>query len=315
MENKIYSYIQNFSKDEYLLNPFATSLKMSLYSLFSEDGLKQALEELSIYLCCYDIQIYDASYTPFCSIREPNWSLVELVKMHSKKYETTYLREILENNTNRQRKITIFQLQTFYTTYHIVFIDSDLISVEQTEEIILITKATLLQVFTNYERLNVLNTLATRDALTGTFNRLMYQSKMDYLNSSPKNITYVLADLFRLKKINDRYGHFAGDKYIKLAGQLLNSRFPNETYRIGGDEFCVICFDPTKDIDSIMSCINSELSAKMTDEFGDVDMYCLNYGYVTGSYQVADAYYRQADRNLGQDKSNFYKTHNIDRRQ
>ena len=131
---------------------------------------------------------------------------------------------------------------------------------------------------------------------------------------------YVGVGSFRVLGVNptkEEMEKFFGrsfDKEPEYLKDMVDSQDNNKPYKQLRVTY-LIQADPAKDIDSIMSSINAELSAKMTDEFGDVDMYCLNYGYVTGSYQVADSYYRQADRNLGQDKSNFYKTHNIDRRQ
>ncbi|KMO86931.1 hypothetical protein AB840_05235 [Megasphaera cerevisiae DSM 20462] len=49
-------------------------------------------------------------------------------------------------------------------------------------------------------------------------------------------------DLNELKRINDNYGHRAGDlKIITLADELKRVFHRNEIYRIGGDEFVVIC--------------------------------------------------------------------------
>lgn len=52
----------------------------------------------------------------------------------------------------------------------------------------------------------------------------------------------VMLDLNNLKKCNDRYGHEAGDTYLKKASEMITNAFSQENtvYRIGGDEFCVI---------------------------------------------------------------------------
>ena len=64
-----------------------------------------------------------------------------------------------------------------------------------------------------------------------------------------------------------------------------------------------------------MFAVNQEIANRMKDKYGEQDIFALNYGYVEGdSYQVADDFYRQADRHLSQDKYLFYKNHNIDRR-
>ena len=52
----------------------------------------------------------------------------------------------------------------------------------------------------------------------------------------------MIVDLNGLKEINDTYGHKAGDVAIIRIAQLLDRHFgqPLHTYRIGGDEFCVL---------------------------------------------------------------------------
>jgi GGDEF domain-containing protein len=56
-----------------------------------------------------------------------------------------------------------------------------------------------------------------------------------------------LCDLDNLKRINDRQGHAAGDRYIKSAVSQLRSVFRRDSdkiYRIGGDEFIVVSSRP-----------------------------------------------------------------------
>lgn len=47
-------------------------------------------------------------------------------------------------------------------------------------------------------------------------------------------------DLNGLKKINDEQGHEAGDSFIKTAASVIGNIFPEDSYRIGGDEFVII---------------------------------------------------------------------------
>ena len=308
MKNQIDTFIKAFSADKYLLNPFAFSLKMSLESI--SEGIPRALEELSAYLCCYDIQLFDKNYNCIASIRGQNPTITDLVTLYAKPSKPVYTEAIIDGG--KIRKINIFSVTTQNNLYYIAFIDNDIISQAETEEIILITQATMLVVLTNYERLSMLNSVATRDSLTGVFNRLAYQLKLEQLGH--EKITFILADLFRLKKINDQFGHFVGDKYIISAAQALNTFFQNSVYRIGGDEFAIISFDEEIDVDALMDAANKKLSITMEKEFGEVDIFHLNYGFEVGADQDAEVFYRQADQNLSRDKSNFYKNHNIDRR-
>lgn len=91
-----------------------------------------------------------------------------------------------------------------------------------------------------------LEVLANTDALTGTLNKIAFDTKTMKMNASiankePISFGIVMVDLNDLKPINDKYGHGAGNEaLINLVG-LLSSCFPNiMIYRVGGDEFVLI---------------------------------------------------------------------------
>lgn len=57
-------------------------------------------------------------------------------------------------------------------------------------------------------------------------------------------IGLIYCDLIGLKRINDNLGHNNGDRLILQASHILTDLFsPRNVYRIGGDEFLVICQD------------------------------------------------------------------------
>ena len=95
-------------------------------------------------------------------------------------------------------------------------------------------------------RSEALRRLAENDALTGLANRAIYESR--FLNgrqtgSAVRSLgALVLFDLDGFKKINDRWGHLAGDACLKVFAERLTAVFPEAlmTARIGGDEFAVI---------------------------------------------------------------------------
>ena len=55
-----------------------------------------------------------------------------------------------------------------------------------------------------------------------------------------KNVGVAYIDLNGLKAINDNYGHSNGDKFICTAADTFKMVFPDNSYRIGGDEFVII---------------------------------------------------------------------------
>lgn len=85
--------------------------------------------------------------------------------------------------------------------------------------------------------------LSYRDMLTNLYNRNKYMRMLEkYENETIENVGIVYMDLNGLKKINDKYGHEAGDRLIIRAGRAVKEVFGEYAYRIGGDEFVVVAF-------------------------------------------------------------------------
>lgn len=87
---------------------------------------------------------------------------------------------------------------------------------------------------------------AIRDALTGLFNRHYLTDVMSGELSRAQRgnypVTFMLIDLDHFKKINDKYGHHAGDVVLATAGKMLlkHIRQGDYAFRYGGEEFLVI---------------------------------------------------------------------------
>lgn len=91
-----------------------------------------------------------------------------------------------------------------------------------------------------------LKKLATRDALTGIYNRLYFEGKLDdLLESKMKSIHLCIFDLDDFKSINDNYGHQAGDEQLKDIVEVTKIILPEEVIvsRIGGEEFTLLFVD------------------------------------------------------------------------
>jgi diguanylate cyclase (GGDEF)-like protein len=98
-----------------------------------------------------------------------------------------------------------------------------------------------------------LKSLALTDELTGLGNRRAFvtlaQHHIKLSQRTHKGFWIFLADLDGLKKINDGYGHAAGDQaLVAVAQALLNTfRQSDVVARIGGDEFAVLAVDAEKE--------------------------------------------------------------------
>ena len=81
------------------------------------------------------------------------------------------------------------------------------------------------------------------DALTGMFNRTKFEKDVSRLNEEhPDTIECVYIDVVGLHEINNHLGHQTGDSMLCMVAGTARSFFPNgQIYRIGGDEFVIIC--------------------------------------------------------------------------
>jgi len=87
---------------------------------------------------------------------------------------------------------------------------------------------------------------ASHDSLTGLLNRRelerRLQSALEDAAIDNSTLAVVMIDLDHFKKINDRFGHVAGDELLRRASAALKSALRNGDLigRFGGDEFLVI---------------------------------------------------------------------------
>jgi diguanylate cyclase (GGDEF)-like protein/PAS domain S-box-containing protein len=91
-----------------------------------------------------------------------------------------------------------------------------------------------------------LRILATRDPLTNCLNRrtLFDQFEEKCLDAIKNNTEFscLMLDIDRFKRVNDTYGHAAGDEVLKGVSTAVKVvlRSDDEVFRYGGEEFCVL---------------------------------------------------------------------------
>ena len=91
--------------------------------------------------------------------------------------------------------------------------------------------------------------LAYTDPLTGLKSKYAYFEDTDLLqdhidDGMAPDFAVAVFDVNGLKRVNDEFGHEAGDRYILDAKELICGIFKNSpVYRIGGDEFAAILTD------------------------------------------------------------------------
>ena len=90
--------------------------------------------------------------------------------------------------------------------------------------------------------------LSYQDTLTSFYNRNRFIQDTSEMNAEPCSVGVVYLDVNGLKEINDHFGHDAGDRVLQQCAQTIRRIFKEGTpYRIGGDEFVIICKGLGKD--------------------------------------------------------------------
>ncbi|MGL5998348.1 MAG: diguanylate cyclase [Pseudomonas proteolytica] len=99
------------------------------------------------------------------------------------------------------------------------------------------------------DHLEVQRQKALIDPLTGLPNRAAWSERLEYevntWHQQGNNLSLAMLDLDHFKRINDSYGHLAGDKVLKIIANVLNKRLRPTDFiaRFGGEEFVLLMPD------------------------------------------------------------------------
>lgn len=81
------------------------------------------------------------------------------------------------------------------------------------------------------------------DDLTGLYNRIAFRNAIRDMqeDTSGANYIFVMVDIDNFKLLNDTLGHIAGDNcLVELSGIMQNFCVDSDSFRYGGDEFCIL---------------------------------------------------------------------------
>ena len=105
------------------------------------------------------------------------------------------------------------------------------------------------RVIQNIEQIELVRAIrdsSVRDYLTGLYNRRHFFDAGETLHAAARRrqlaLAAVMLDIDHFKRVNDTYGHLAGDRVIKQVASLLASgvRQADLLGRYGGEEFCIL---------------------------------------------------------------------------
>jgi len=145
-----------------------------------------------------------------------------------------------------------------------------------------------------------LHILATRDGLTGLYNRRAFfeefQELFSQAQASNKNLCCVMADIDHFKSVNDDHGHATGDEVIKVFSSVMMGavRSGDMVGRYGGEEFCILlpeleisrAMDIAERCRQVMEDKTCSGKVKVTGSFG---VSCLDLGASTPEELINEA--------------------------
>ncbi|MDP2560810.1 GGDEF domain-containing protein [Psychrobium sp. 1_MG-2023] len=159
---------------------------------------------------------------------------------------------------------------------------------------------------------DALKHLARKDGLTQLNNRRYWQELFErefirLSRSSTNRACHIMLDIDHFKKVNDTYGHIAGDKVIQHLAQLLSKsmRQVDVVGRYGGEEFAILL--PDTDLQqaiSIAQRIKSDVEATCVVELGQAINFTVSMGIAAFSDELKgpEHWMDQADNALYQAK-------------
>lgn len=153
------------------------------------------------------------------------------------------------------------------------------------------------------ERKACLQYMSYRDMLTTLYNRNRYIQVLEGMQAKTvikTSVAYI--DINGLKRVNDLYGHEAGDRLIINTARSMLAILPENAYRVGGDEFVLICFDMDEKIfrSKVRDICDSIVAKRISVSVGVV--------WEESSSEL-DTMLRRADDLMYAEKKKYYEKH------
>jgi diguanylate cyclase (GGDEF)-like protein len=148
---------------------------------------------------------------------------------------------------------------------------------------------------------------ARTDALTGLFNRMHFgeelQRKLNEADRREQTVSLVLVDIDHFKKVNDTWGHEAGDAVLKQVARILQdgSRNVDGCFRYGGEEIAMLLSqtDSARAVE-VSERLRSRIAATVVRHGGAEIAVTASFGVATypETVKVRDQLFPAADKAL-----------------
>lgn len=152
--------------------------------------------------------------------------------------------------------------------------------------------------------------LASRDTMTGIYNRRKFFELATALYEESEEIFFVATiDIDFFKKVNDIFGHDAGDFVIKRITKIISDLLPSNSIfaRIGGEEFIVIISkeEDKENIISLFENIRNQIFIENINYNGNIINSTVSIGIVkrTDNDKTIDDIIKESDLALYEAKN------------
>ncbi len=190
-----------------------------------------------------------------CRSFKPGEGIAGRVFMTSKPMIVNNIREddlFIKSDTSYVRSIACIPMVVYSDVIGVINVTNKKGGKEFTDEDVEMLKAVADQAAVAVNKAQLWD-MAVTDSLTGLYVRRYFmvklQEEIHRAERYNKRLSVVMADLDRFKKINDTYGHDAGDRALQAISKFLqkNIRDVDAIARYGGEEFVMLIPDADKE--------------------------------------------------------------------
>jgi len=208
--------------------------------------LVRVVDPLSKKICHYDNNKISISDESCYGIWKNNEFCKNCISMRAYNEKTTFVK--IEYNKERLLMVTAFPVSASDRTYIVEFAKD-------------ITETGVIENFPEKSIGEIddivakMNALVVKDELTDIYNRRYINERLPISMiqnlTTKKPLSIIMLDIDHFKKVNDTYGHIAGDYVLKEFAQLIKNSLRKDqdwVARYGGEEFLVVLDNVNSDI-------------------------------------------------------------------
>ena len=154
------------------------------------------------------------------------------------------------------------------------------------------------------------------DSLTNLYNRNYLLYYMDYIMKraqAGRKLIGIMLDINDFKKINDTYGHIAGDSVLRAVGEILvrSTDTSSIVVRYGGDEFVILVEGDRGKVEEFCSNIERELRDYNAANTAPLPV-SLSAGIAEFDKVDVFKFFQEMDRNMYREKHTFYQQRDLE---